>query len=99
MVSTALSEEAVRLEVADTGKSISPEMLEEIFRLHYSTRKSGSGIGPSVALLDAESHGGDLIAESTARRGTTFTLVLPRAPDQFVGGGCTLVRTPASGAP
>jgi signal transduction histidine kinase len=77
-VSTELSDEAVRLEIADTGKGMPPEMLEDIFRLHYSTKKSGSGIGLYVARLVAESHGGDLIVESTEQRGTTFTLVLPR---------------------
>ena len=63
----------------DTGKGTRPVMLEDIFRLHYSTRKSGSGIGLYVARLVTESHGGDLTVERVGQRGTTFTLVLPRA--------------------
>ncbi|WP_323122106.1 two-component system sensor histidine kinase NtrB [Burkholderia alba] len=78
-VTTALTDAIATVEIADTGKGMPPDMLDDIFRLHYSTKKSGSGIGLYVARLVAESHGGDLIVDSTENEGSTFSLVLPRA--------------------
>jgi len=67
-----------RLVIADSGRGMPPEMLDDIFRLHYSTKKSGSGIGLYVARLVCESHGGDLDVQSVAGQGSVFTLTLPR---------------------
>ncbi|WDD92922.1 HAMP domain-containing histidine kinase [Burkholderia sp. FERM BP-3421] len=78
-VTTASTDASATVEIADTGKGMPAEMLDDIFRLHYSTKKSGSGIGLYVARLVAESHGGDLLVESAEDAGSTFTLMLPRA--------------------
>lgn len=67
-----------RLVITDSGPGIPVEMLDDIFRLHYSTKKSGSGIGLYVARLVCESHGGDLDVQSEAGRGSVFTVSLPR---------------------
>jgi signal transduction histidine kinase len=68
----------VRLVIADSGRGIPLEMIDDIFRLHYSTKKSGSGIGLYVARLVCESHGGDLDVQSQEGQGSVFTLTLPR---------------------
>ena len=42
---------------------------------------SALGLGLHVARLIARAHGGDIEVSSSAERGTTFTVTLPRAPE------------------
>jgi signal transduction histidine kinase len=48
-----------------------------IFDLHFTTKESGTGIGLFVARSIAESHGGELQAESEEGKGSTFRFRLP----------------------
>jgi signal transduction histidine kinase len=65
--------------VKDEGVGIAPEERSKIFVPFYSTkpRGLGAGIGLSIVLSVAKSHGGRLELESEPGRGSTFTLVLP----------------------
>lgn len=67
------------LVVRDEGVGIAPEDRGKIFVPFYSTkpRGLGSGIGLSIVLSAAKSHGGRLELESEPGKGSTFTLVLP----------------------
>jgi signal transduction histidine kinase len=67
------------LVVRDEGVGIAPEERGKIFVPFYSTkpRGLGSGIGLSIVLSAAKSHGGRLELESEPGRGSTFTLILP----------------------
>ena len=71
----------VAASVSDDGPGIEPDVLERIFEPFFTTRRStgGTGLGLSVSLGIAESHGGSLTASSEARDGSAFTLPLPRA--------------------
>jgi two-component system sensor histidine kinase HydH len=66
----------VALRVEDTGCGISAEDLPRIFDENFSTR-SGGGLGLPIARRIVEAHGGAIRVESTAGRGTTFTVWLP----------------------
>ena len=72
----------VALEVSDTGVGIPEDQLPLIFeRFHRadpSRSEGGSGLGLSIARQIAESHGGQIRAESTPGTGSTFTLLLPK---------------------
>jgi PAS domain S-box-containing protein len=70
--------------VHNTGPPIPPEDQERIFdrfaRLTQHRGEPGSGLGLFIARSLAESQGGQLVVDSDADRGTTFTLTLPAAP-------------------
>ncbi len=66
------------IDVTDTGAGISPEALERIFELYYTSKPGGSGIGLSMVYRIVKLHGGEIEVESTVRTGTRFRLTLPR---------------------
>jgi len=75
------------LKVADRGAGISPDELKRIFgrfyRIHsLQMRAKGSGLGLFIVKSVARRHGGKAYAESEGTgRGSTFTLLLPKAPE------------------
>ncbi|HYG35478.1 MAG TPA: ATP-binding protein [Clostridia bacterium] len=72
----------VTFEVTDTGKGIPPEVEQQIFDPFFSTKESGTGLGLPIAGRVAENHGGYIHYQSSLKRGTTFSLVLPRISDE-----------------
>jgi signal transduction histidine kinase len=81
----------VKVEIADTGVGIPAEDLAYIFERFYtgdrarSRRKSGNGLGLSIAKKIIELHQGEIYAESEVGKGTTFTVVLPKVRQFGVG--------------
>ena len=71
---------AVEARVSDQGVGIPPEDLDKIFRLYYTTKPSGSGIGLSLVYRITQMHDGRIDVESVVGRGTTVILTLPVAP-------------------
>ncbi|RMF87371.1 MAG: hybrid sensor histidine kinase/response regulator [Nitrospirae bacterium] len=69
----------VRIEVADTGPGIAPEIQHRIFQPFYTTRHAEGGTGLGLALVQriVHDHGGEVAVESAPGRGTTFVLTLP----------------------
>lgn len=71
--------EAVIIEVADTGKGIPPEVEKRLFDPFFTTKETGTGLGLAIAARIVEKHGGALQYQTQLNRGTTFGIVLPRA--------------------
>ena len=69
----------VALRVEDTGVGIRPEDLDHIFDLYFTTKDHGTGIGLSMVYRIVQMHDGEIEVQSTPGRGTTFTLLLPKA--------------------
>ncbi len=71
-------EDAIHIEIIDTGCGMSDETLEQIFTYYFSTKSTGTGLGLPMVQRLAVQHGGEIRCESSLGRGTKFTLVLPR---------------------
>ena len=70
----------MRVEVADTGPGIPPEVLAQIWEPFFTTKAEGTGLGLSIVRgLVAEQPGATIDVESQPGRGTTFTLTFPIA--------------------
>lgn len=78
-VRTALAGDNARIEVADDGCGIAPEVLPRIFERFYTTKPDGkgTGLGLAVALDVVHAHGGDIRVASQPGSGSTFTVILP----------------------
>lgn len=70
----------VLLTMTDTGKGISPEILDKIFDPFFTTVKR-TGLGLSVVHRIAEQHGGHVFVDSKPGKGSTFYLLLPRVTE------------------
>jgi heavy metal sensor kinase len=86
------------LTVMDTGIGIPEEHLEHIFARFYrvdrgrSRALGGTGLGLSIVRQVAEAHGGTVRVRSTVGLGSTFTVVLPVAPDADPARDAALAR-------
>jgi signal transduction histidine kinase len=69
----------VELRISDTGGGIAPELREKIFRLYFSTKKEGSGIGLAMTFRIVQLHDGTIDFTSEPGKGTTFLIRLPIA--------------------
>lgn len=65
----------VRIE--DEGVGISPPVAERLFRPFFTTRTEGAGLGLTVALNIARSHGGSIRTARRQPKGSCFELLLP----------------------
>jgi len=75
------------IEVIDTGPGISPEVVERIWEVYFSTKKGGSGLGLPTTRRIIREHEGTIRVESEIGRGTRFVITLPLAPAPPVASG------------
>lgn len=66
------------LEITDNGQGMGPEEIEQIFKIDYSTKDTGSGLGLFIVKRIIDLHGGFIDIRSQKGKGTTVTLDLPR---------------------
>jgi signal transduction histidine kinase len=66
-----------RAHVIDQGVGIPAEELDKIFRLYYTTKPDGNGIGLSLVYRIVQMHGGSIDVGSEVGRGTTMTVTFP----------------------
>jgi two-component system sensor histidine kinase FlrB len=69
----------VRIDFQDTGRGIAPEHQTRIFDAGFTTHAGNPGIGLAVCRSVIAQHEGKLSVASEPGRGTTFSIVLPRA--------------------
>ena len=76
-VSTERLPNGIEVRIADEGTGIPEEELEHIFEPFYTTRETGSGLGLSISYKIIEAHGGEIWADSSPGKGTSFIIQLP----------------------
>jgi signal transduction histidine kinase len=67
------------LRISDTGPGIPPELRDKVFRLYFTTKKEGSGIGLAMTYRIVQLHDGTIDFTSEPGKGTTFLIRLPIA--------------------
>ncbi|MFW5748594.1 MAG: sensor histidine kinase, partial [Chloroflexota bacterium] len=79
----------LRLRVIDRGMGISPadqaRIFEPFYRASSALRFEGTGLGLSIVQDCVKRHRGNIRVQSTASRGTVFTVELPIASAIAVG--------------
>jgi two-component system, NtrC family, nitrogen regulation sensor histidine kinase NtrY len=68
----------VRIEVADTGKGLTPEECSRLFTPYYTTKSQGTGLGLAILQSVVSDHHGTISVTSDEGRGTTFRIDLPQ---------------------
>ncbi len=66
----------VRLDVADDGEGIPPDVRATIFEPFFTTKASSTGLGLAIVQRIVEAHQGELAVDSSPS-GTTFSIWLP----------------------
>ena len=71
--------------VSDNGIGMPSNVAEQIFTRFFTTKPPtvGTGLGLSITQEIIQRHGGTITAESEPGSHTTFTIRLPRIPDEF----------------
>jgi len=83
----------VKVSVTDTGIGIKGEDIPRIFDKFYRVKSSdtrqivGTGLGLSIVKSIVDAHMGTISVESTEGKGTTFSVLLPKAADM---AGCAI---------
>jgi len=85
----------IRIEVADTGKGLTPEECSRLFTPYYTTKQQGTGLGLAIVQSVVSDHHGTISVASDEGRGTSFKIDLP----QRQSGVRTAPAQDASAAP
>src|SRR5262249_10814639 len=69
----------IRVEIADSGHGIPPDILGRIFEPFFTTKPVGIGTGLGLSISQTIVNGmkGELLVESQVGRGATFVVLLP----------------------
>jgi len=67
----------VRIEVADTGKGLTPEECSRLFTPYYTTKQMGTGLGLAIIQSVISDHHGSISVTSEEGHGATFRIDLP----------------------
>ena len=82
-ISAKIEDDNALISVVDNGVGIPADDLPRIFERFYKADKAraggGTGLGLAIARHIVEAHGGNIWAESTEGKGSTFTFTLPIA--------------------
>jgi signal transduction histidine kinase len=68
----------LRIEVADRGPGMSPQVLEQALLPFYSTKRSGTGLGLALVREIAEAHGGQVRLALREGGGLSVVLQIPQ---------------------
>jgi signal transduction histidine kinase len=76
-IATQKTVEETLVSFQDTGTGIPETDLPKLFQPFHTTKAQGQGLGLPVCKRLVEAHGGKITVDSTAGKGSTFTVKLP----------------------
>jgi len=76
---SSANSEMAEIRISDTGPGIDAKLRDKIFRLYFTTKKEGSGIGLAMTFRIVQLHDGTIDFTSEPGKGTTFSIRLPMA--------------------
>ena len=76
-IESGLHEDEAEIRINDSGVGIPPELRDKIFRLYFTTKPQGSGIGLAMTFRIVQLHDGTIDFTSEPGKGTTFVVRLP----------------------
>jgi two-component system cell cycle sensor histidine kinase/response regulator CckA len=81
VIDTEAHDDKVRMRVSDSGKGMTPEVVEHAFEPFFTTKASGEGTGLGLATVYGivTQAGGEVSIASSPGLGTTVTVLLPAA--------------------
>jgi signal transduction histidine kinase len=76
---------SARIQVADNGSGIPPEVIKRIFNPFFTTKPvgKGTGLGLSVSYGIVKEHKGEITVQSEQGKGTIFTIQIPLAEEEI----------------
>ncbi|HKR86522.1 MAG TPA: ATP-binding protein [Terriglobales bacterium] len=74
---TSRNDDTAVIEVADTGRGLTPEECERLFTPYYTSKSQGTGLGLAIVQSIVSDHGGRITVKSQAGQGTAFIIELP----------------------
>jgi len=79
-IRTGLKDGWVEISIEDTGHGIPKEILDKIFQPFYTTKAHGKGVGLGLAICKRiiAHHKGKISARNRVRKGSIFTISLPK---------------------
>jgi two-component system, NtrC family, nitrogen regulation sensor histidine kinase NtrY len=77
-IGTRAIDAGVQVEIRDTGTGLTPEECARLFTPYYTSKTHGTGLGLAIVQSVVTDHDGRISVESSAGRGTTFRIQLPR---------------------
>ncbi len=77
IIKTSKQDNDAVIQISDTGIGIAPDKLLNIFKVYYSSRPKGTGLGLPTAKKIIEGHNGTITVNSEPDKGTLFTITLP----------------------
>lgn len=78
IVLTRLPEDRVAIDISDTGKGLSKQLLKKVFEPGFTTKKRGWGLGLTLAkrIIEEYHKGKIFVKQSEVGKGTTFRIIL-----------------------
>jgi len=76
---SSATQDSAEIRVSDTGPGIPTSLRDKIFRLYFTTKEAGSGIGLAMTFRIVQLHDGTIDFVSEPGKGTTFFIRLPLA--------------------
>ncbi len=72
-----VDETVLEIIISDDGSGISMENLDKVFAPFFTTKQDGNGLGLAISWKIVKAHSGEIFAESSSKKGTAFTILLP----------------------